>query len=191
MVDQNGIFLQNFDEDYSLERLLISNFIPVHALLFRSEVLKLGCRPDATLKIYDDWDFLLQIAQHGKFVHLKKTTGIYRNFCTSGAQHDDEMIKCHRKKIYARWKDKMTDEIYFNFIEYLLLNYGKQVVSEKEKQIEAFIIKLQEKHQENLQLAKELAKTKDDLSAVQSSLSWRVTAPLRKMAMHFRHLFHA
>ena len=65
MVDRDGNLMKIFDEEYRHERLLYGNFIPIHALLFREDLLEKGCRSDENLKIFDDWDFLLQVAQHG------------------------------------------------------------------------------------------------------------------------------
>lgn len=188
MVDQKGDFLQNFDEDYSFERLLLGNFIPIHALLIRSKVLELGCRSDESLRIYDDWDFLLQLAQHGKFRHLPQTTGIYRNFNTSGVNHDNEKIQRYRKIIYAKWKDKLTAEEYFNFIDYLNLKHGKQLEDNLQSQITKAEMRWQEEHQRNVRLNTALMQAKSDLNSVQMSLSWKLTAPLRKIASQIRFL---
>ena len=192
MVDHDGKFLRFFNEDYSHESLIFENYIPIHALLIKTQVLEKGCRSDESLEIYDDWDLLLQISSHGIFLHLDKITGTYRNFLTSGVHHNEKLIIQYRKKVFAKWKDKISPELYYSFINYL---FSKN--SQKNIEVER---KYKEEHQKNLQLnvdLKQLLETNKSIDAelkqalnikesIELSVSWRLTAPFRRISEYLR-----
>ena len=52
---------QKFDVPFDAIRLLADNFIPIHAVLFSRDFLKLGCRLDEAMDLYEDWDFWIQL----------------------------------------------------------------------------------------------------------------------------------
>ena len=217
MTNPEGEHLRDFNEEFSFERLLVGNFIPIHALLIRSTVLEHNCKPDENLEIYDDWDFLLQIAQLGKFIHLNKTSGIYRNFNTSGVNHNNEMIRNYRKLIYAKWKKKLTHEAYLNLIDYLINQYGQREISNYREQLETTERKLFDELNKNHQLQADLMTKQQEISSViktlhkeqerskrlndelihaehtireiKNSISWKLTYPFRKMIELIRNQF--
>jgi glycosyltransferase involved in cell wall biosynthesis len=72
--------LRIFNYPFNPARLLYENYIPIHALLFRSESCgeNGNCRFDENIDIFEDWDFFLQIMQKGEFIHINEITAIYR-----------------------------------------------------------------------------------------------------------------
>ena len=76
--------LRVFNEPYSATRLLLQNYIPMHAALFERSLIEAGCRLDETLERYEDWDLWMQIAQHTPFLHLDEVTAVYRSGEASG-----------------------------------------------------------------------------------------------------------
>ena len=107
-----------FNQNYDPVLLMRDNYIPIHAALFRRSVLQQGCRFDPELKIYEDWDFWLQLTQLGDFHHIDVTSAFYREGGeseTSDATSDnrysqDTPIGAARAKLYQKWKHRWSGE---------------------------------------------------------------------------------
>lgn len=70
------IYAQNFDR----ELLKVDNYIPLPTVLFRhDDFLDLGGF-DASFDLFEDWDFLLRLAQRGDFLRVPKVTCEIRHF---------------------------------------------------------------------------------------------------------------
>ena len=77
--DRQGTLLDDiFDKDFDPLFLMRDNYIPIHAMLFDSNLLDHGCRFDESFDIYEDWDFWLQLSQHTQFKHIPQVTAFYR-----------------------------------------------------------------------------------------------------------------
>lgn len=60
-------------------RLLTENYVPIHAPVFaRSLVAEDGCRFDESLKLYEDWDFWIQLSRKTTFLHVPEIGAAYR-----------------------------------------------------------------------------------------------------------------
>ncbi|WP_198295742.1 glycosyltransferase, partial [Imhoffiella purpurea] len=68
------VFNDPFDED----RLLVDNFVPIHAVLFHRALFEEGCRFDETLDVYEDWDFWVQVCRLTPMRHEPNLTAYYR-----------------------------------------------------------------------------------------------------------------
>jgi LmbE family N-acetylglucosaminyl deacetylase/glycosyltransferase involved in cell wall biosynthesis len=106
-LDSNGNSerLQVFNEPFDRFRLLSENFIPMHAALFRKEVLQSGCRFDENIMLHEDWDFWIQLSQLADFVHLDKVSAAYRISASdrSGIWYDDERTHQAVLKVLEKW----------------------------------------------------------------------------------------
>ncbi|MBF0099685.1 MAG: glycosyltransferase [Desulfobacterales bacterium] len=68
---------------FDIARLLKENFIPIHSVLIRKEVLTAVNGFDETVDMFEDWDLWLRMAEKGfSFLPVKAWTAIYR-------QHED------------------------------------------------------------------------------------------------------
>ena len=76
--------LRVFNEPYNATRLLLENYLPIHAVLFKRCLLGEHLRFDESLRVYEDWDFWIQLSQLTRFVHVDRVTAIYRISQTSG-----------------------------------------------------------------------------------------------------------
>lgn len=85
------------DEPFSLERLRLRNYIPIHACLTRRRVIDLGIRFDTSLDKYEDWDFWLKIAEISPFLHTPGALGVYR------VGNASEVAKVPAEEVYRRW----------------------------------------------------------------------------------------
>jgi len=62
------------DINFSMERLLVSNFIPVNAWTHRSFLIEKVGYFDESLSSLEDWDMLIRLAQNCNVSHINKTT---------------------------------------------------------------------------------------------------------------------
>jgi GT2 family glycosyltransferase len=103
----------SFAYPYDPVRLMIENFIPIHAVLFERCLLDEGFRFDPAFDRFEDWDFWLQIAQTHSFLYVDQCTGIYRVNPTSGFGAKDgtgEDIDTHRLALYRKWLGRWSPE---------------------------------------------------------------------------------
>lgn len=78
-----------FALDFDPVRLQLENFLPIHAVLFRREVVEQSpaCRFDTGLQLFEDWDFWLQLAERGGFRRVPGVSAIYALSADEGSGH--------------------------------------------------------------------------------------------------------
>jgi len=67
-------FLPGIDTDFSKERLLVFNYIPVNTLAHKYDALQQVHGFDETLESHEDWEFFLKLSQLYDFRHIHKQT---------------------------------------------------------------------------------------------------------------------
>jgi len=113
-VDGDGQVLEQvFDEPYHGLRLLAENFMPIHAVLFARNLRDQGCHIDEQLDVYEDWDFWLQLAQHGDFLHVPGSRAVYRITQGSGfgVRADPQRTRQAMLDIYRKWQLRVPDTL--------------------------------------------------------------------------------
>ncbi len=111
LVDAEGKSMgQTFDLPFDPIRQMAGNITPIHAVLFRTEVLGRGCRFDETLDRLEDWDFWLQVAQLAPMVHLPGVSAVYRIHESSGVHTDSGPAGAASGRIYAKWETQWTPQ---------------------------------------------------------------------------------
>ena len=74
-----------YARDFDRELLFVDNYIPLPTLLFRrSDFLDLGGF-DPAFDLFEDWDFLIRLAQRGAFVHVPRITCEIRHIKGGGS----------------------------------------------------------------------------------------------------------
>jgi len=74
-----------YARDFDRELLLVDNYIPLPTLLFRrADFLELGGF-DPAFDLFEDWDFLIRLAQRGDFVHVPRITCEIRHIQGGGS----------------------------------------------------------------------------------------------------------
>ena len=101
---------QAFDLPFDAVRQMAGNLTPIHAVLFRANVLLSGCRFDESLDLYEDWDFWLQVARLAPMVHLPGVSGAYRIHESSGVHIDAGPEGAAAATIYRKWASEWTPE---------------------------------------------------------------------------------
>jgi len=95
------------------DRVLLhfENYIPMGSFLVQREALE-GVRFDETFQCLEDWDFLLQLAQKGDFLFLKRLVHIYRLQPDSFAAGEATRYarETHWRRIYERYHHFFTPQ---------------------------------------------------------------------------------
>ncbi|MDY6982413.1 MAG: bifunctional glycosyltransferase/class I SAM-dependent methyltransferase, partial [Pseudomonadota bacterium] len=117
-IDPDGGEVRRYAESFDRVRLSISNYIPIHALLFRRSALAQGARFDESLPVCEDWDFWLQLLERGPFRFVAETGAVYRIHADGGSgvwvDHDRTrrvMIQILRRRIPA-WDDELFWDVF-------------------------------------------------------------------------------
>ena len=72
--DSTDKYLSDTNTDFSKERLLVFNYIPVNTLAHKYDALPQVHGFDETLESHEDWEFFLKLSQLYDFVHIHKQT---------------------------------------------------------------------------------------------------------------------
>lgn len=106
-----GVFdeVRLFDEPFNATRLLVENYIPIHASLLNLAKIRGEHGPsfDLALDIYEDWDFWLQCLPLGPFVHVAGATAYYRIHSGAGTGvrfSDEEKAVAALDQLIAKWR---------------------------------------------------------------------------------------
>lgn len=104
--------VRRYHSAYDPVWLLLENTIPIHALLFRHSacVQTAACRFDEGLDIFEDWDFWLQLQQHGPFLYRDAVSAYYRIHAGSGAgvAADEERAATGLRLLLDKWRPRWT-----------------------------------------------------------------------------------
>lgn len=77
--------LRIYARDFDRELLLVDNYIPLPALLFRrTDFIDVGGL-DPAFDLFEDWDFLIRLAQRGDFVRVPRITCEIRHIEGAGS----------------------------------------------------------------------------------------------------------
>lgn len=100
-----------FNEPFDADRLLVENFIPIHAVLFERSLYDDGCRFDESLEIYEDWDFWLQVGRLTSLLHIPRVTAVYRLASGTGFGVTARQTEIDRAlaTFFAKWRGHWTD----------------------------------------------------------------------------------
>ena len=109
-----------FDSPFDPIRLLIENYVPMHAALFRRDLVASGCYLDESLEIYEDWDFWVQLAQKTSFRYVKGISAIYRIGGTGGfgVAGDELLVQVARKAFLNKWRNQWSSEALLKIVEH-------------------------------------------------------------------------
>jgi len=106
--------VQLYNDPFDAARLRLENFIPIHALLFRRTVLSGAhpCRFDEKMDLYEDWDFWLQLLQHGEFKHRPALSAGYRIHQGGGlgVKADERQALAAFQDIVGKWRGQWSDQ---------------------------------------------------------------------------------
>jgi len=114
-VDAAGNVLRTRAQPFSRLLLYQDCYIAPVSLLFRREAM-FGCRFDERLEICEDWDFWLQLAEHGDFAFVPAETAVYRaslgmSGTGPGGQRDEGRYRRYTAMLAAKWEPRGQEVI--------------------------------------------------------------------------------
>ncbi len=200
--DAAGATLKILDDPYDPARLRGANFLPIHAVLFDCALVKMGCRFDEALECLEDWDFWLQASQHTLLHHVPGVSAIYRFALGDSGLSTQSVPEKHlmnRATVFAKWQNRFTPrqwvESFFWFE--MARDHHLQWVRALEDEIRARDAGLAQLEQEIrardaglATLEAEVRYYRQQVQALLSSTSWRLTAPMRWIIQLLRHRDH-
>lgn len=97
-----GQWLRDYDIPWQRERLWGINYLPIHAVLFRSSAVRgADAQFDEQLPVMEDWDFWCHLSHHGPFLHVPGVGAVYRQGLGTSrladAQHANYWAPWHQR----------------------------------------------------------------------------------------------
>ena len=195
-------------EDFSNNKIILKNFIPLICLLFNRRVFD-EFLFDEEFELFEDWDLLIRVSERYPFYHVRKVTAIYNrnlsNQITSeGRLHEEAYMKLVRKHIdkfnietlFYNWQCLIkSDELNRDLqelqdcVEELnriirvkdeSIEELRRKIIEKDEVIRSLSFKIREKERELTKRYVELTDVSHKLQQMQDSFSWQVAERFRK-----------
>lgn len=100
-----------FNDPYDRTRLLVENYIPIHAVLLDRALVTDQTRFDEALEVYEDWDFWVQLSRQTDFRHVDRITAIYRISRESGfGVRLDPRTAAGLQAFFERWRHRWSPQ---------------------------------------------------------------------------------
>lgn len=102
-----------FERDFDVTALQLENYLPIHAVMFRMDSVRIGrpCAFEPTLQLFEDWDFWLQLSKKGAFQRVPGISAIYALSAATGSGHTEAaneqriaMLTLLSKRQLERWQ---------------------------------------------------------------------------------------
>lgn len=103
-------------------RLLFENYLPIHAVMFRRQP---GLQFDERFAVFEDWDFWLQLAVRGSFVHVPGVGARYVAGATGNSGVFDAAARneSQRRALHAKWLASLSEEDASALLDYVRSQY--------------------------------------------------------------------
>jgi glycosyltransferase involved in cell wall biosynthesis len=109
VVEPDGRVRMVIGSEFNRLHLFIGNYMQIGAALFnRSLVGAGGARFDETLACYEDWDFIIQLAQRARFAYTAKPTNFWcahlgESGAGLGANKREDATRPFHERVMAKW----------------------------------------------------------------------------------------
>ncbi|MGX2039215.1 glycosyltransferase [Methylocaldum sp. MU1018] len=185
-----------FAEPFEEAKLLVGNFIPLHAPLFPRRCFVEGVRFDESLDLYEDWDYWLQLSQVCRFIHTGRVTATYFTGGASGGSPftpDPENIHRAALALFTKWKSRiegshlkaMSDLYHRRWSELgsvqSELEQSKAKLGKVQTALDDMTADLRKTQSELADAHRRLAACQAINQSLLNSISWRLTRPLREL----------
>lgn len=94
--------------------LFMGNYMQLGAALFSRTLLDEGARFDERLDCYEDWDFIIQLAQRTHFAYTGKPTNLWHAHAGEsgaglGANKRDDLTRPYQEIVTAKWAGRAAE----------------------------------------------------------------------------------
>lgn len=112
------LFAQDFDRDL----LLLDNYIPLPTLLIPRDAFLDAGGFDPAFDLFEDWDFLIRLAQRGTFLRVPRVTCEIRHFAGGGSitlanPEGSAGFRDAKKRVWAKHRALLNDDAIANAFE--------------------------------------------------------------------------
>lgn len=196
LVEKDGTPLgQTLDLPFDFVRQRAGNLTPIHSVMFKASALSKGLSFNESLDLYEDWDFWLQLAQLTSFVHLPGVSAAYRIHDSSGVHDALTLTNGGIQTVQRFWanrspvsQEEMMQRAWsFSDLEQQL-NDLRAEFDRKNLQLDEIEVLISALPAPLETLPKVFSDKEAVLESILSSRSWRLTLPLRIVALQVRRL---
>ncbi|WP_201096800.1 glycosyltransferase [Thiocystis minor] len=101
-----------FNQPHDPVRLLVENYLPIHAVLFSRQLIGPALRFDESFDVYEDWDFWIQLSALTDLVHVDHVSAVYRVAGDSGfgIRQADPMMNRGLVALFGKWRSRWSLE---------------------------------------------------------------------------------
>jgi hypothetical protein len=94
--------------------LFTGNYMQLGAALFSRSLVQEGARFDERLDCYEDWDFIIQLAQRTHFAYTGRPTNLWNAHAGEsgagmGANKRDDVTEPYRRIVAAKWAARAAE----------------------------------------------------------------------------------
>ncbi|MDB5892449.1 MAG: rfbN [Polaromonas sp.] len=126
-----------FQREFDRTALQLSNYLPIHSVLFRMQHVRMAPVSffDPALKLFEDWDFWLQLSQKGSFARVPGVSAVYALNTSQGSGHTNAagsqrtaMLALLSERQLRRWRGADVVELMsFQGTQANLINHLSQL----------------------------------------------------------------
>ena len=108
LLDNDDRLIRLLGGPFRRDLLIQSNYLSSNAVLFSRKYLDMGHRFDLSYECFEDWDFWMQLVQHGDFAFTGRPTAYYypeagQSNSGGGANLDKAFVLGQRDKLLRKW----------------------------------------------------------------------------------------
>ena len=99
-----------FKQEFDRAALQLSNYLPIHAVMFRMRYVNSTPKScfDPELKLFEDWDFWIQLSLKGSFTRVPGVSAVYALNANEGSGHTDSSGS-QRARMLAKLGEKQLN----------------------------------------------------------------------------------
>lgn len=114
--------LRLFSNDFDRDLLLVDNYIPLPTLLVPRETYLAVGGFDPTFDLFEDWDFLIRIAQRGELAHLPRVTCEIRHIeggatITQTSPEGSPAFRAAKLQVWKKHAALVDNDVFANALE--------------------------------------------------------------------------
>ena len=113
---------RTFARDFHRETLLVDNYIPLTTLLVPRDLFLQTGGFDPAFDLFEDWDFLIRLSQHGDFARVPRVTCEVRHFeagdsIVLAAPEGSARFRAAKLKVWQKHAALLTNDVFANVFE--------------------------------------------------------------------------